>query len=144
MAEVAVKDRKGALALAAAAALVGAGLWVARKPARPGVKAPGDPITATIRFRHRGLGQDLWVGFGYARAKALGHGDITEFTYVDFTVPEEEEWQKKEVKVQGEVPGVPPGKYDLFVFLQAKGGTLSASGEDFILSRWYDSWLTVE
>lgn len=148
MAEVATRqrsDRKDAWFLGGAAALVGTGLFLwARRPSRPGVKAPGDPITASIKYSHRGPDQDVLVGFGYARSQAIGHGDITDFTRVADSVDTDPAWEPYSAKVTGEVPELPADKYDLFVFIQASGLPLKKDGSGFLASRWYDDWLTIE
>lgn len=127
-----------------AVALVGAGvfLWL-RRPSRPAEKSPGDSLMATITFSHLGMGQSIWVGFGYAKDQPLGFGDISNFTNVSAMVKDDQDWTSYEVEVPGKIPELPAGPYDFFVFIQEAGGELRHDGKGFIAARWLERRITI-
>ena len=150
MAEIQPKSTSpNTVLLLGAAGLIAGGLYLSLKKAhKPGVKSPSDTITASVKFRHKGAGEKLWVGFGYVAGeepgKIGGTSKITNFTYVTVDIETHEDFTNHTVIIAASVPDLPAGKYGLLVFLQEAGGRLREDGKEFIITKWYSEQITVE
>jgi hypothetical protein len=117
-----------------------AALFLLAGAAKGLTKKVGDPLDAEVTFTHVGDPSQVWVGVGFSSAG----GPIANFIHVD-TETQRDDVVKKyaPVKVPAKVPAIDPGVYDIFVWIQYRGGILDPDGKGYLASKLYEKVLEV-